>query len=503
MPSGLDPRTPVLVGSAAITQRAGDPTTADDAVTLMAHALRASADDAGGPDPQRLISRAELIMAPQASWKCADPGRMVADQLGITPRTLCAELGVLQQALFTRACTAIAGGRASVVLVCGGEARSRAATAAKSGISVAAEPESNGPADVVLSPNQQVISKLEIERKLYVPARQYAIMDTALRGAAGQSISDHAKEVAGLWDAFADVARTRPEAWKRDAVPLGDGQAGPANPWYAWPYTKQHCSYWTVDQAGGFILCSVEAAVAAHVPRDHWIFPVAAAESNAMIMLSERAEPHRSPAIAAAGRALRDLAGIAPAESDHFDIYSCFPAAVRVQAAELGLPADRPWTVTGGMSFGGGPLNNYVLQSTARMAQVLREDPGSTGLVTSISGMITKQGMGLWSTTPPAGGFRAADVTGQAHAETATAIVDGDYHGPASVVGYTVGYDGPNPMVGIIIGRATVSSSGADSSPDTPVHTVATTADPQLMDALMAEEWVGRQVEIDGPTFSG
>ena len=144
--------------------------------------------------------------------------------------------------------------------------------------------------------------------------------------------------------------------------------------------------------------------------------------------------------------------------------------------------------MTGGMSFGGGPLNNYVLQSTARMAQVLREDPGSTGLVTSISGMITKQGMGLWSTTPPAGGFRAADVTGQAHAETATAIVDGDYHGPASVVGYTVGYDGP---------------SGADSSPDTPVHTVATTADPQLMDALMAEEWVGRQVEIDGPTFTG
>ncbi len=498
MASGLDPRTPVLVGSAALTQRSADPTTAEDAVTLMARALRAAADDAGGPDPQRLISRAELIMAPQASWKCADPGRMVAEQLAISPRTLCAELGVLQQALFTRACTAIADGRASVVLIGGGEARSRAATAAKSGVTIAAEPESSGPADVVLSPDQQVVSKIEIERKLYVPARQYAIMDTAIRGAAGQSIADHAKEVAGLWDAFADVARTRPEAWKREATPLGDGQASAANPWYAWPYTKQHCSYWTVDQAAGFILCSVEAAEAAGVSRDHWVFPVATAESNAMIMLSERVQPDRSPAIAAAGRAVRDLTGIAPAEADHLDIYSCFPAAVRVQGAELGLPKDRPWTQTGGMSFAGGPLNNYVLQSTARMAQVLREDPGSTGLVTSISGMITKQGMGLWSTTPPAGGFRAADVTGEARADTATAIVDGDYRGPARVVGYTVGFDGANPKVGIVIGRAIGAAGGSE----VPVHTVATTDDPQLMAQLMADEWVGRQVQIDGPTFT-
>ena len=116
-----------------------------------------------------------------------------------------------------------------------------------------------------------------------------------------------------------------------------------------------------------------------------------------MIMLSERAEPHRSPAIAAGGRALTELTGVAAADVEHLDLYSCFPSAVRVQAAELGLSADRPWTVTGGMSFGGGPLNNYVLQSHARMMHVLREDPGSTGLVTSVSGMITKHGMGLWS----------------------------------------------------------------------------------------------------------
>lgn len=501
MAAGLDPRTPVLVGAAALTQRSADPASAEDAVTLMAHALRAAADDAGGRDPHRLIARAELIVAPQGSWRCSDPARVVAEYLGVTAHTVCAELGVLQQTIFTRACTAIAGGSASVVLICGGEARARAAAAARSGVTVAAEPDPQRPADTVLSPEREIISKLEIERKLYVPARQYAIMETALRAAAGRSVAEHAREVAKLWDGFAGVARSRPEAWKRDATPLGDGGATDANPWYAWPYTKQHCSYWTVDQAAGHILCSVEAAEAAGIPRQQWVFPLAAAESNAMIMLSERVEPHRSPAIAAAGRALTELAGIAPGDADHIDLYSCFPAAVRVQAAELGLPADRPWTVTGGMSFGGGPLNNYVLQSTARMTKVLREDPGSTGLVTSISGMITKQGMGLWSTTPPSNdlrtGFRTADVTDQARTDTATAIVDAHYRGPADVIGYTVGYERGQPSLAIVVAAA---PSVAGATP--PTHAVATTDDRQLLTDLIATEWVGRRIEVDRTIFT-
>ncbi len=495
MAEGFDPRTPVLVGSAALTQRESDPTQALDAVALMARAIRSAADDAGGPDPHRLVSQADVVLAPQGSWKCQDPARMVSEQLGISPHTVYAELGVLQQTLFTRACTTIARGEASVVLICGGEARARAASAARAGIAVDAEPEAKAPADTVLSPAQQVISRLEIDRQLYVAARQYAIIETALRAAAGQTIDEHAREVATLWDGFAAIAAARPEAWKRDVTPLGDGLATPKNPWYSWPYTKQHVSYWTVDQAAGFILCSVEAAQAASIPREHWIFPHAAVESNAMIMLSERAEPHRSPAITAAGRALTEVAGVAPADVAHLDLYSCFPSAVRVQAAELKLSADRPWTVTGGMAFGGGPLNNYVLQSHARMMQVLREDPGSTGLVTSISGMITKHGMGLWSTTPPSKPFRRTDVSDRALDETPTAAADPGYQGPADVVGYTVSYEGDAPGTGIVVAKA--AQDGA------PVHTVATTTDADLLAAMVSGEWVGRRIDVSGDSFTG
>jgi acetyl-CoA C-acetyltransferase len=494
MTGGLDPRMPVLVGSAAITQREKDPSQARDAIGLMADTLRAAADNAGGRDPHGLLSKADVMFATQGSWKCQDPARMVSRELGIAPHTVYAELGVLQQSLFTKACASIAAGDASVVLIAGGEARARMASAARQGLQVAPEQEAEKPADTVLSPAQQVISKLEIDRQLYVAARQYGMIETALRAAAGQTLEEHAREVAALWDGFAAIAASRPEAWKREVTPLGDGLATPHNPWYSWPYTKQHVSYWTVDQAAGFILCSVEAAESAAIPREHWVFPHAAVESNAMIMLSERAEPHRSPAIAANGRALSELTGTAPVDADYVDLYSCFPSAVRVQAAELGLSGDRPLTVTGGMSFGGGPLNNYVLQSTARMMDVLRENPGSTGLVTSVSGMITKHGMGLWSTTPAIKGFQVSDVSKQALATTPTAVADPGYEGPADVVAYTVTYEGDAPQTAIAIARA--------AQPGALTHTVAVTTDPTLLNDMVSTEWVGRRIAVAGDSFT-
>ena len=45
----LDPRTPVLVGCAQITQRVEDLDAALEPLALMEAAARAAADDAGGP----------------------------------------------------------------------------------------------------------------------------------------------------------------------------------------------------------------------------------------------------------------------------------------------------------------------------------------------------------------------------------------------------------------------------------------------------------------------
>ena len=61
------------------------------------------------------------------------------------------------------------------------------------------------------------------------------------------------------------------------------------------------------------------------------------------------------------------------------------------------------------MTFAGGPLNHFVLQALDRMVAALRGDPGSLGVATAVSGMLTKQGVTLWS-SEPGPGFQFLDV---------------------------------------------------------------------------------------------
>jgi acetyl-CoA C-acetyltransferase len=257
------------------------------------------------------------------------------------------------------------------------------------------------------------------------------------------------------------------------------------------PYTKWHCSQWNVDQAAALVLCSAEAAARFGVPRDRWVFPIAAAESNHMVPVSRRAALHASPAARLVGEALRTSSGIDPAAADHVDLYSCFPAAVRVQAAELGMTADRPLTVTGGMTFGGGPLNNAVLQATAKLVAVLRDDAESVGLVTSISGMITKHGGALWSTRPPDRGFLAADVSDAAARVTEQRDLADAYRGSATVVGCTVAHDRGEPVSAHVV-AATPDGRGVAARCD----------DRDVAAAMTTEEWVGRDVQVAGTAFT-
>src|SRR5918993_1214690 len=137
------------------------------------------------------------------------------------------------------------------------------------------------------------------------------------------------------------------------------------------------------EVARGLILCSAERAEALGVPRDRWVFPRAGTEAHDTYAVSHRADLRSSPAIRLAVRRLFALAGVSVDDVAHADLYSCFPVAVEIAAAEIGLGLDRPLTVTGGLSFAGGPWNNYVRHSIATMARVLRADPGSVGLVTA------------------------------------------------------------------------------------------------------------------------
>ena len=119
------------------------------------------------------------------------------------------------------------------------------------------------------------------------------------------------------------------------------------------------------------------------------------ADANDHWFISERPELHRSPAIRLAGAAALEAAGLGIDDVASIDLYSCFPAVVQMAAAELGLAVDdpaRPLTLTGGLTFGGGPGNNYTSHGIARAVGALREAPGSTALVTGL-GLVRHQAL--------------------------------------------------------------------------------------------------------------
>ena len=212
-------------------------------------------------------------------------------------------------------------------------------------------------------------TEAEEERGLDLPIHVFPLFENALRAEIGRSLDDHRLHIGRLWSRFSDVASANPYAWLRAARTATEiVTATDANRMIAYPYTKLLTANMQVDQGAALIMCSVAAAQSAGIARDRWVFPLSGADADDHWFLSHRADFHSSPAIRLAGATALTLAGAGVDEVAHVDLYSCFPSVVEIAATELGLPdddPDRPLTVTGGLTFGGGPGNNYGTHAVA------------------------------------------------------------------------------------------------------------------------------------------
>lgn len=491
--TAVGPRTPVLAGAGQVTRRPDEP--ALDAAALMVTAARRAALDAdpGAGSAESLLAAVGEVWVPEGTWGHRDAGRLVADAIGAAGATTHrVDVGVTQQALLAGAAAAVADGRAEVVLVVGGEAR-RHARAAAAG---EAEPET-AQADDVAPDHVHVtadlgIDDLEIVRDIVTPAVSYALVDHVLGHRAGRSPADHRARLGRLWARFATVAAANPWAWDRSG-PSADEilTVGPANRPIADPYPKRLCSQWNVDQAAALVLCSAAAADRFGIAADGWVFPHVSVVADHAVPLVARDDLAGCPGADVAGPLALALAGVDRDDLGPVDLYSCFPAAVQVYAAALGLPLDdptRPLTTTGGMAFAGGPLNSYVLHALAAMVPALRDDPAGSGLSTSVSGMLTKQGFGVWAARPPSSGFRAVDVTAEVAARTVSRPVVPALSGPATVMSWSVTYDGSSPA------RLVVVAEVDDGS-----RTIAESRDPEAVGAVAGDvvDLIGQPVTVD------
>ena len=463
-----------------------------EAVELMVRASVSAANDAGAAE---LLGAVQRVAVPRGTWSYTDPGRVVAERIGARDaQTHLVDLGIPQQTLINQALTGILAGELDVALVVGAEAKARAARAAKRSQAANAEgiasvlrrggPEApeidqhGAVPDVHQTPEGEILARAELEAGLWAPVEQYALMESALRAADGITIDAHRREIAELWSRFSAVASTNPEAAYPVQMSADDLlEFGADNRPIAFPYGKWHASQWTVDQAAALLFCSAEAAERFGV--EQRIFPLVGVESSAAMSLTKRRQLARWPAMRVLGEAAAERIGRPLAECEHAELYSCFPLAVRVQQRELGLPVDGTPTITGGMAFAGGPFNSFVLQATAAMARRLREQPG-LGLVTTVSGMLTKSGLAVWSSEPDGQPPLVEDLC----PATDTVHVTRAYEGRATVAACTVTYN-PDTLIAIL---------------DTPDgnRVIAKSTDATLVERATTEELVDVTLAVSG-----
>ncbi|OCB36896.1 acetyl-CoA acetyltransferase [Mycobacterium malmoense] len=438
----VDPRTPVLIGYGQVNHRDEiDPDTRSvEPVDLMAAAARQAAD-------ARVIAAVDSIRVVNIlSAHYRDPGLLLGQRIGAAGfTTLYSPVGGnVPQSLVNQACLDIQRGGAGVVLLAGAETwRTRRGLRAKGGKLEWTVQDDAVPMAEVSGDDVPMAGDAEIRIRLDRPAYVYPLFEQALRIANGESVEDHRKRIGELWARFNAVAVDNPHAWIRKPVTAGEiWQPGPQNRMISWPYTKLMNSNNMVDQGAALVLTSVEQARRLQVPEDRWVFPHAGTDAHDTSAIAERDELHRSPAIRIGGGRALELAGLGVDELDYVDLYSCFPSAVQVAANELGLPVDdpaRPLTVTGGLTFAGGPWSNYVMHSIATMAELLTANPGRRGLITANGGFLTKHSFGVYGTEPPAE-FRWEDVQPAVDREpTREGLVE--WEGVGTVEAWTTPFD--------------------------------------------------------------
>jgi acetyl-CoA C-acetyltransferase len=465
----IDPSTPVLIGFGQKTWRRGD---GIGPRAMMLEAASLALADAGlGPG-----EASDLDLVGVVGFIVDEPGvaqRMPIPRLANPPATLAADLGAKRarplythmgghtpQALVNWTCAEIAGGQVKAGLLCGAEFLGSLMKRLTTGLDLSAYGGGMDTSPERWGDGRPDYDEVERAYELHRPVNIYPMFENALRAQRGLSFEAHRAQMGRLFVPFTTVAGANPHAWfpiERSAADLTS--EGPNNRMVGFPYPKYLNAIMQVDQAAAVIVTSSAQADAWGVPELKRVYLHGCAEATELFHTYARVNYHSSPAMRTVAREAFDMAGRAVSDMALFDIYSCFPSAVSIACAELGLAEDDPrgLTVTGGLPYFGGPGNNYVMHSIAEMAQRLRKQPGAFGLVTANGGYLTKQAMGIYSTKPVKGEWARRDPKTYQVEIDALAVKAPEFvrepQGKAVIETYTVAHLRSGERIGIVFGR--------------------------------------------------
>jgi acetyl-CoA C-acetyltransferase len=486
----MDPeRIPVIVG---VGQTVNKPKTMEELrepADLIEEACRRAAEDAGADGA--LAETNMLGVVNILSWSYEDPPAVVAKWIGAQPDIgWYTSVGACSpQWLIGQAADKIADGEVKIAVICGAESYASRSTARKCGERPPWKREP-GSLDLV-GDTRPASTPIEERHGLFVPSEIYALFENARRNEKGQTLEEHRREIARLCSEMSLVAAKNPYAWfPQERNPEEFHTISDRNRMVATPYTKLMCSMIFTDQSAAVLMMSLAEARRRKIPEDKYVYPVGFGEASDLWYVTHRKNLYDSPCAKAAVEWALAQAGTSLDEVDLLDFYSCFPCVPRIvrDALEIQPTDPRPLTVTGGMSSFGGPGNNYSLHAVCRMAEILREKPGKTGLVQSVSWFLSKHAVGVYrcGSTPEA--WKRVDKEPffrEIEALEAPEIAEAP-EGEGSVETYTVGYMAGEPAYGFVIGRTTEGArflARVEEEPDT-------------LAVMSTEEVIGRKGKV-------
>lgn len=463
-------RTPIIVGVGQVNDRPADALSGLDPVALMTAALRKAESDAGAS----LLEDADLLaVVKQISFP------QIKDAVGPLATDLSAGKAELLQTegpngdspimLLNLAANRIGAGDAEIALVVGAEALRTAAA------KVAAAEGGRR-----LDPTREASHRRKIGYAqsfgLVAPVDVYPLYENALRSKLRQTLAESQQETGEIWARFSEVAAANENAWIRSPV---DGEAiitaSERNRPIAFPYTKLQVANSSVNQGAGFIVTSLGEARRRGIPQEKWIYVGNGAAAHERESILQRDRYDQSTSMEVSIRRTLEINGLCTEDLSTVELYSCFPCIPKMARRILDWPVHKPATVFGGLTFGGGPIGNYMSHAVASMVDKLRAE-GGIGLLFANGGFATHNHTIVASSSPIAEACFPRDFDFQEEADAARADVpdlDKEYVGPATIESFTVHFNREgSPRGGVIVARTEAGSRTLASVPKEDIATL-------------------------------
>jgi acetyl-CoA C-acetyltransferase len=446
-------RIPVIVGVGQRNDRPARALEGLDSVGLMREALRLAETDAGVP----LLHKVDWLgVEDQISFPDPECHLRLAREMPTTPSRVIKTAEASGEGpllLISDAANLIAAGEIQIAAIAGGEAMR---TANK----LAEEVTSEGGLKVNKLDSAAAIGALPLALRygLRTPADIYPLYEQGSRHAWGQTFAQAQAETAAIWSGMSKVAASNPFAWLQESVSPEELLTVSAdNRRVSFPYTKLMVANMSVNQGAAVIVTSLATAEKLGISNTRLIYVLRGAAAQEPDDFLRRENYHYSAALAATIIQALKFNELSADQIDFVEFYSCFPCIPKMARRILGWPLERPHSVYGGLTFGGGPVGNCMMHATAAMVQKLREAaPSADGMIVANGGYATHNHSLIFSRRRPASFVpQSFDVQTEADANRGPVppIVE-DYTGEAHIETYSVPFnrDG-KPSFATIIGR--------------------------------------------------